>query len=111
MDEQQRMHRVVYGKQDSSLEYFKRFAICDCLTLYMPNTYTAMRAGLELFLHKFKPNEKYVLPFANKLPEEISRKFRPLAYKVPKTIDTFMWSPFRTYWSLQDRVRHAYRFN
>lgn len=114
MEEEERLVRVVYGKQESSLEYFKRFAVCDCLSLYMPGTYTAMGAGLELFLHKFKPGEKYVLPFANKIPDSINKKFRPLAYKVPTKTDTFMWSPFHdalsTFWGLGDGVRHAYRF-
>jgi hypothetical protein len=80
----------------------------------MPDSYTAMGAGLELFIDKFKPGKKYIQPFAMKLPKDKVGHFRPFAYKVPKRIDAFLWSPFHdalsSYWDLGDDCRHAYRF-
>ena len=57
MNENERILKVIYGTQESSLDYIKRFSMCDCLTLYMPDTYTAMGAGLELFNNKFIAGE------------------------------------------------------
>jgi len=114
MDEKERQQRTTIGQQNSSLEYIKYFCICDCITLGMPEGYTAMGAGLELFLSKFQPGEKYIQPFALKIPKNKTGIFRPFAYKIPKKIDAFLWSPFHdalsTYWDLGDDCRHAYRF-
>ena len=114
MNEEERLRRTIDGQQTSSLEYVKYFCICDCLTLGMPEGYTAMGAGLELFINKFNPGEKYIQPFANKLPKGEEGKYRPLAYKIPKSIDAFIWSPFHdalsSHWDLGDGCRHAYRF-
>ena len=114
MDEKERQWRTTIGQQNSSLEYIKYFCICDCITLGMPEGYTAMGAGLELFLDKFQPGKKYIQPFAMKLPKDKMKHFRPFAYKVPKKIDAFLWSPFHdalsSYWDLGDDCRHSYRF-
>lgn len=114
MDQAERERRAAVGQQNSSLEYVKYFCICDCITLGMPDGYTAMGAGLELFLEKFKPGEKYIQPYAMKVPAKNSGSLRPFAYKIPKKIDAFLWSPFHdalsTYWNLGDGCRHSYRF-
>ena len=94
MTNEERLQKVIFGTQYSSLEYVERFSMCDCLTLGMENTYTAMGAGLEVFLRKFSPGEKYVMPYAGKIPKDQEAQFRPVGYKIPKRIRTFLWSPF-----------------
>ena len=104
---------AIWGKQKSSLEYMKRFSMCDCLTVKMEDTYTAIGAGLECFLNKFIPGEKWIAPWANKLDEKQLKMMRPVGYKIPKKIDTFLWSPFHeatsTYWDLNDNIKHSLR--
>jgi len=114
MDNKERLRRAAVGQQNSSLEYVKYYCLCDCITLNMSESYTAMGAGLELFLDKFQPGEKYIQPFAMKLETGKTGNFRPLAFKTPKRIDVFLWSPFHealsTYWDVGDDCRHSYRF-
>ena len=114
MNENERMLRVIYGKQESSLDHIKRYSLCDCLTLFFKNTYTAMGCGTNVFNEKLHPGQKYVMPFANKLPDEKLRKLRPVAYKTPQTIESFLWSPFHDstswFYDLGDDIPHAFRF-
>jgi hypothetical protein len=99
-----------------SKEYVQRFSMCDCITLHrknLPNVYTAHGAGLELFLKRLWPGRKWYMPYVNKLDDETLRQLRPVAYTIPKNVDTFIWSTFHdgvsSYWDLGDGVRYAYR--
>lgn len=113
MDVNEVIRRTIGGAQNSSLEYMKRFSLCDCITIPIPDTYTAMGAGLELFLEKFVPGERFIMPYAQVLPEDKLKKMRPIAYKTPKKIDTFLWSPFHEatsqYYSMGDEIKYAFR--
>jgi hypothetical protein len=102
------------GKQQaSSLEYVKRFSLCDCLTANLHDSYTAMNMGIEVFLTKVVAGEKLIVPYANKVPIEELPRFRPIAYKIPKGISTFLWSPFHDavcqYYDFGDGIRHSRR--
>jgi hypothetical protein len=72
-----------------------------------------MGAGLELFLKKFVPGKKFTMPYADKLSPDQLKMMRPVAYKIPRKIDTFLWSPFHEatsqYYDLGDGVRYAFR--
>lgn len=104
---------AVWGKQKSSLDYMKRFSMCDCLTIKMDDTYTAIGAGIDCFINNFVPGEKWIAPFAQKLDEKQLKMMRPVGYKIPKKIDTFFWSPFHeatsTYWDLGDETIYSFR--
>ncbi len=113
MRDEEIIRLAIEGGQHSSLEHKKRFSMCDCISIKMSDSYTAMGAGLELFLKKFNAGEKFVMPYASKLPTDQLKMMRPIAYKIPKQIDTFLWSPFHEatsqYYDLGDGIRYAFR--
>jgi len=106
--------KTINGVQNSSLEYMKRYSLCDCVTLGFPETYNAMGLGLDVFNSKIEAGKKYIMPYANKVSEEDIRILRPVGYKTPKEIETFLWSPFHdstsTFYDLGDDVIHSFRF-
>lgn len=73
----------------SSLEYIKRFSMCNCLTISMPDTYTAHAMTIDFFLERAAPGRKVVVDVADERPDNEAR-----AFKIPKRIDTFLFSPF-----------------
>ena len=104
---------AIKGGQHSTLGYKKRFSICDCITIKTLDCYTAMGAGLELFLNRFNAGEKFVMPYAKTLPPSQLKMMRPVAYKIPNKIDTFLWSPLHEatsgYYDLNDNIKYSFR--
>jgi hypothetical protein len=70
-------------------EYISRFSMCNCLTLYFPDTYTAHALTMNVFLRHAIPGTRFVLPYTNLWPSGYVR-----VYKFPKRINTFLFSPF-----------------
>lgn len=95
--------------QFGSTDYIKRFSICACLTLFMEDTYAAMGMGTDLFNKKAVAGQRLVMPGIDHWPKEHG----PKVYKIPKKIDTFMYSPFvestAGFFDMGDGVRQAFR--
>lgn len=77
------------AKMPSSLEYVKRFSMCNCLTISMPDTYTAHAMTVDFFLKRASPGRKIVVDVADERPDDEAR-----AFKIPRRVDTFLFSPF-----------------
>jgi len=74
------------GRMPSSRVYVRRFSMCNCLTIPLPDTYTAHGMTIDYFVRKTEPGEKVD------------------AFKVPKRIDTFLWSPFNEAYNAARRI-------
>lgn len=80
---------MVNKKQCRSLMDIKRFSLCNCLTLFFPETYTAHCMTLDFFLTKVKSGTTIWIDRPDLWPQEYVHVF-----KIPKKISTFLFSPF-----------------
>jgi len=87
------------------IDKFKRFSMCNCLTVRMdriaketnPNvarTYTAHLMTIDLFLKLAKPGIQIDVPFKEFWPTQ--KYIR--TYRIPKKVNTFLFSPFNEAW-------------
>jgi hypothetical protein len=65
--------------------------MCNCLTLDFPKTYTAFALTVDRFLKQVEPGKTIVLSYSEL--REKNEKI-PRAWKIPKKINTFLFSPF-----------------
>ena len=64
------------GRMPSSLEHVRRFSMCNCLTIPLPDTYTAHGMTIDYLVRRAVPGEATDV------------------FKIPKRVDTFLFSPF-----------------
>jgi len=94
-------------RQIINIEYCKRFSMCNCLTLFYPETYTAHTMTMDYFIKMVTPGAHLTVPHANLLPEGYIR-----TYKISKTAEVFLFSPFneaflQSYHIGSDGLRYA----
>ena len=89
-----------------NVTYIHRFSMCNCVTLYFPDTYTAHGMTLDFFLNKAAPNIRIPLIHTDLWPHGYVKVF-----KIPKKIKTFLFSPFNEIYHpnyrFDDSVRYA----
>jgi hypothetical protein len=78
------------GQQVSSLDYMKRFSLCNCLTVYFPETYTLHGVSLDVINKLAAPGKRIPQPYA----DQWEPHWGPRELKIPTTIDTFLYAPF-----------------
>ena len=96
-------------RQIGSTNYIKRFAICACVTVFMEDTYSAMGMGTDLFNKKAIPGERLPMSKIDLWPPGHG----PKVYKIPRKIDTFLFSPFiestAESYDMGDGIRQSFR--
>lgn len=78
-----------HGKNEGSLEYIKRFSLCNCLTIYFPETYTAHAMTMDFFIKKIQAGTRIPTIHTDLWPSGYVHIF-----KIPKKIHTFLFSTF-----------------
>lgn len=66
-----------------------RFSMCNCITLGLPNTYTAHAMSMDFFIKHVNSGMRISMPYIDLWPKGYVK-----IYKIPKTINTFLFSSF-----------------